>query len=383
MEPMISVVMPVYNAMPYLPSAVESVLSQTYSNFEFIIVDDGSTDDSIPYLRDLKDKRILLITSQNNRGYTNRIKQGISLSSGSYIARQDADDISLPERFAHQVAVLEQRTWLAAIFCAFQTIDEHGHLLSTQHPPVGYQAIREMLFYTNPLCHGSVMMRRGSLEAVGGYTVSMEPAEDYDLWLRFSDHFEIGALSDVLYQLRIHTESTTGTRRLEQRRNANKAKVQAFDRCHGIDVSSRTVALHHFSVALHHISEGDMVEGVRRLRLAASADPALDQAIEHMISLTVSLAIELGPSGRSFIRTPEDVRAAAGFLRNLIECLPEQGFSQFRRDVLAEFHAACAFLFCKEKSAWLTAFHILKSWLHSSRHWGNRGLIKLVFRALR
>ncbi|HOT90782.1 MAG TPA: glycosyltransferase family A protein [Anaerolineae bacterium] len=379
-QPVVSVIMPVYNAMPYLPLAVESILQQTFTDFEFIILDDGSTDTGATYLRALNDARVVLLQDNENQGYTRRLNQGIALARGKYLARQDADDVSLPERFARQVAQLDKNTELAALFSAYETIDENGNTLSRQHPPIGFSALRQALFYTNPLSHGSAMMRRECLQAVGGYNTAFEPAEDYELWLRLANAYSIDAIADVLYQMRVYTASVTGKRRVEQRRMATKACTEAFARCDPAMLSPRTVALHHFAVALHLISEGDVSEGQVRLQRMIQADPAL--TANDLIPAAVNLAVELGPSGRAFLQNSRDEYVARQFLALFLECLPENSYTGLRSDLFAEYHAACAFLYHKQKRLWKTTYHVLQSWISGPRHRRNRGLVKLILRSI-
>lgn len=373
--------MPVFNAMPFLPLAVNSILAQTRHDLEFIILDDGSTDEGPSYIESLRDSRIKFVRGSTNIGYTRRIIEGIGLAQAPYIARQDADDISSPDRLAKQLDLSSRHQNLVAVGSAFQYIDVSGVVESITSPPTLPNHLRDMLYYTNPLCHGSMLMRRAALDAVGGYDATFEPAEDYELWNRFAARFDIGAASEVLYQMRIYPTSVTGTRRIEQRRSANKARIQALSRCKPAELSARALALHHFSIALHEISEGRILEGHERLRLAANADMFLEEAHDHLISMAINLAVELGPSGRTFVKTEADEQVARSFLRILFEQLPPGRFDLLRRDLFAEYHAACAYLYSKQRRPWRTMYHLLSSWKQGPRHRRNRGLIKMMLRS--
>lgn len=192
MTPMISVVMPVYNAEKYVAEAIESILNQTYNDFEFIIIDDCSTDDSYKIIEDYteKDKRIKLFRNEINMRLPKTLNFGISKSSGKYIARMDADDISLPERFAKQVEFMEQNpeigvcgTWFK--LCSAYMSDAIENVLVDNS--IDNESIRvEMLFKGCCVGHPTTFIRMGVFksdnlwydESLGGL------AEDYELWVR-------------------------------------------------------------------------------------------------------------------------------------------------------------------------------------------------------
>jgi glycosyltransferase involved in cell wall biosynthesis len=382
MPPRISVVMPVYNAMPYLPEAVRSIFEQTYPEFELIALDDGSTDGSLAYLNSLHDERLSVVNGMRNIGYTERIRQGIGLARSEFIARQDADDISMPDRFERQIAAMSGRPDHAALFSAYLSIDERGAVTGTVHPPPGPRALREGLFFGNVPCHSTAFIRKQALLEAGNYDSAYEPAEDYELWLRLSEIRQIDALDQVLCKFRIYTTSTTGTRRIQQRRMTNRVKVQAFSRDNGASLSPRAVALYHFTVALFEVSEGNMRAGAEHLRLALVADPTVERMNDWLVTTAVNHSVELGPSGRGLIRTAADERTAAQFLLQVLSCLPQDSYEQLRRDCFPEYHAACAFLYATQKRPLKSAVHLLKSWQCGARHRGNRGLVRQVLKAL-
>jgi len=183
-SPLVSVLMPVYNAEKYLAEAVSSILTQSYGNFELIIINDGSTDGSADIIAGYSDPRIRLHT-QENRGLSTSLNRAIQLATGRYLARQDADDVSFPERFAKQVAFLESHpeycmlgTWSEIWVEATPTERAHRH-------PYQNGALKFNLLFDNFFVHSSVMLRKSALDQVGFYTAekSRQP-EDYDLWSR-------------------------------------------------------------------------------------------------------------------------------------------------------------------------------------------------------
>jgi hypothetical protein len=383
-KPTISVLMSVYNGAAFLREAVDSILSQTFSDFEFIIVDDGSTDQTPDILDSYSDPRIVRIKNETNIGMTNSLVRALGITRGAFIARQDADDISISTRLERQLIEISSRPELATISSDYQTIDDTGDPTGIIYSPKGPQNIRETLFYTNCVCHGSILMRRDKLMAVGSYNPACEPAEDYELWLRLSERYAIDCIPEVLYRLRVYPASTaTGLRRPEMRRTMNQIRVAAFERTNGADLSPRIIALHHFSVALHEISEGHIEQGAERLRKAADADSTLEEALDQLVNMTVTLAVELGPSGRGLIKTAVDADTGLAFVRTVIASLPPARLARFCSEVLAEYHAACAYLFTKQRRTWPAVQHIAQSWKAGPRHRQNRGLVRALIGATR
>ena len=203
--PCVSVLLPVYNAATYLATAVRSVLEQTLGDFELIAIDDGSADDSLSILRDFAaaDARVRVI-SRPNTGYTVALNEAIGLARAPLLARMDADDISLPDRFAKQVGYLDGHQKVAAVGAAAEFLTEAGPTGTVLRHPAEPRHVRKALRKHSALVHPAVMMRRSAVEAVGGYRPVFEPAEDYDLWLRLSERFDLANLPEVLLHYRVH-----------------------------------------------------------------------------------------------------------------------------------------------------------------------------------
>lgn len=200
--PRVSVLMPVFNTAFYLKEAVESILAQTFTDFEFLIIDDASTDGSIDIIESFDDPRIKLIRKPRNTGLTNSINMGLDLARGEYIARMDSDDISLPDRFAKQVALMDARpevgvcgTWVAFI----------GSQTGIERKETEPKAIKNNLFRTNQFCHPAVFIRAATLRENGiRFVPALEPAEDYAFWISVSRVAQLVNLPEVLLQYRIH-----------------------------------------------------------------------------------------------------------------------------------------------------------------------------------
>ncbi len=206
----VSVVLPVYNAEQFVVEAVESILGQSLTALELVVIDDGSTDRSPTLLANLaaRDPRIRLI-SRENRGLTRSLNEGLDLATADYVAIMNADDISLPDRLAKQAAFLDVHPQVAAVGTQTRLISGDRSLGPVTRLPESPDAVRAFLPKASPLAHPSVMLRRPLVLAIGGYRPQMEPAEDYDLWLRLAEHHDLANLPDVLLEYRVHAGQST------------------------------------------------------------------------------------------------------------------------------------------------------------------------------
>jgi hypothetical protein len=199
-NPAVSVVLPVYNCPGLVGEAIESILGQTCHDFELIVIDDGSTDETPGVLARYDDTRIRLVT-QGNRGLAATLNRGIELARGRYIARQDQDDISYPDRLAKQVSYLDANgncalvgTWAEIWRESTATGRQHQHAASNAR-------LQFELLLNNPFVHSSVMIRKSALDRVGGYSVDRQrqPPEDYELWSRIARQYEVANIPEVLH----------------------------------------------------------------------------------------------------------------------------------------------------------------------------------------
>lgn len=215
--PTVSVVMPVYNAERFLRVAVESVLQQTFTDFEFIIINDGSTDKSDTIVQSFNDARIRSIVNQQNMGVTIALNKAIELCKGRYIARMDADDVSMPERLQRQVEYLHAHPEISLVASVAEMIDLDGEHLgwwNTDRENISEAEIRSTIARTNCIAHPTIMIRAEVMKA-HGYRQEKNAAEDYDLWLRLISHgHRIAKLNEPLLRYRIHQQSVTANAKL-------------------------------------------------------------------------------------------------------------------------------------------------------------------------
>ncbi|WP_300039406.1 glycosyltransferase [uncultured Roseobacter sp.] len=238
MAPRVSVLLPVYNAETWLGVAMDSILAQSFTDFELLVHDDGSTDGSLAILQDYaaRDRRVVL-TSEPNKGLIATLNQLIDAAQGDLIARMDADDIALPERFAKQVAWLDQNPDYVLLGTSTLMIDAAGRPIAVNTAPQGHDSIDDNnLRGVTALEHPSVMMRRAALETVGGYHDSCPHAEDIDLWLRMAEVGRIENLGDVLLKYRVHDQSVSALKQEEQSASCRRACEDAWAR-RGVNAS--------------------------------------------------------------------------------------------------------------------------------------------------
>ena len=231
--PKVSVQVPVYNAERYLDSAMESILEQTFEDFELVVIDDGSTDKSRAILETLADRdgRIRL-TSRENRGVTATRNELLELARGEYIAIMDSDDLSLPDRFAEQVRFLDEHPDHVAVGTRSAFIDPEGDVIRNWLELESHEQIdaAHMAGEGGALIHPSAMIRRQAVVDLGGYRDAFEPAEDYDLFLRLGEVGKLANLPRVLFQYRQHLSSFGYAQRERQRRGARLARAEARER---------------------------------------------------------------------------------------------------------------------------------------------------------
>ncbi len=223
----VSVIMSVYNGEKYVKTSVESILTQTFKNFELIIINDGSTDRTPDLLGSYQDARIRII-HQENLGLTKSLNKGISLAHGEYIARMDADDISFPRRLERQVQFMEDNLDIGVVGTAYYEIDDQGRIVGKRVFPLSDDRLRKALIRYNPLFHGSVMIRRTVFERVGLYNECFLKSQDYELWFRVAKHFRLANLPEPLMMRRYGAANISVASEREQIAFALRARLRAI-----------------------------------------------------------------------------------------------------------------------------------------------------------
>lgn len=207
--PLISVLLPAYNVAKYLPDAIDSILAQSFKDFELLILDDGSIDETPEIVSKFHDNRIKYIKQPVNLGLANNLNVGLSMAKGKYIARMDGDDISLPERFQIQFDFLEAHPDIDLCSCGLQMFGGGDKVWTREIDP---EAIRITMLFYSPVLHPTAIWRRESFEKYKlYYNQDAFPAEDYDLWSRAIQNCKLVNIPHILYRYRIHDTQVTKT----------------------------------------------------------------------------------------------------------------------------------------------------------------------------
>lgn len=214
--PKISVVMSVYNGEEYLSQAIESVLNQTFGDFEFIIINDASVDKTEKILASYKEKdsRVRITSNESNLGLTKSLNIGLSEAKGEYIARMDADDISLPCRFQDQYDFMEKNNDFVLIGGGAEIIDRKGILIREGNVPSNPNLVKfNLIFSKPPIFHSSIFFRKKEIRETGGYNESHKYSQDFELYLRLLENkYKIANLEKKLIKYRIHEKAITKIR---------------------------------------------------------------------------------------------------------------------------------------------------------------------------
>ena len=207
----VTVLMPMYNAARHLRAAIESILGQTFPDFELLIVNDGSTDDSGAIARSYGDPRIRIVDHERNLGVAPALNHGLEVATGDLVARQDADDRALPTRLAEQVAVMRSRSELALLGSQAFRIDERGRRVGVVNRGLHHETAVWCHLFENPFIHTSVMFRRAIVRDLGGYEAAFDRMlEDHALWSRVLQRFPTLNLAARLVEYRVVPWSMTG-----------------------------------------------------------------------------------------------------------------------------------------------------------------------------
>lgn len=210
-KPLISVVMPAYNAQKYIRSAIESILNQSFKEFELIIVNDASTDKTLDVISpfSIKDSRIRIINNEIRLDIAGSLNKGISAAQSNIIARMDSDDISLTNRLKFQFELINSSNKIAVVGANISIVNEAGNEIATRNYPTSSEKLKACLFRYSPFAHPVVMFRKKMFDEVGGYNPKYSPTEDLDLWFRLGSKYEFRSVSEPLLKYRLYETSSS------------------------------------------------------------------------------------------------------------------------------------------------------------------------------
>ncbi len=217
--PEISVVMPAYNAEKYIGASIESILRQTFKNFELIIVNDASTDKTLSIIRKYarKDSRIRYKSNKKNSLIAHSLNVAIGMAKAPIIARMDGDDISTDDRLEAQLAVLRKHKKIAVVGANLTVVDTNGMVVSKREYPTDSKSLKKLMFRYSPFSHPVVMFRKSVFEEFGGYRTDIFPCEDIDMWFKIGSKYEFASINKplLIYTLIENSSSHKKLRKLE------------------------------------------------------------------------------------------------------------------------------------------------------------------------
>lgn len=240
MKPTISVVMPVLNGEKHLTEAIRSILDQSFGDFELIIINDGSTDKTEEIIKSFNDPRIVYVKNPTNLGLSKSFNIGIKQAQGEYIARMDADDIALPNRFEKQLAFLTSHSDINVLGSAIWRIDDVGQKLGISRKALEPQALKWQSLFSTPLFHPTVMARTKILKQ-NPFDENLHNSEDYELWSRllFEKGCQLANLPEPLLMYRVFSSSFTKSLPTEKRLNSINNSLRNIERYMPLSPSDR------------------------------------------------------------------------------------------------------------------------------------------------
>ncbi|MBF0353720.1 MAG: glycosyltransferase family 2 protein [Alphaproteobacteria bacterium] len=240
--PRVSVVMAVRNGAKYLKQTLDSLAAQTFTDFELIVIDDGSQDDTPGILDACRNLSLVRLRNAQTQGLASSLNQGLDIARGEYIARLDADDLSYPARLAAQLHFLDTYREHVLVGTAYDVLDVTGRVCETQMQPLDDFSIRWQMLFHNAFCHSSVMLRRSSLRVADlHYDPKLSFAQDFDLWSRLSQYGKMANLPQALAGLRQHPDSISINNKPLQQATADEIALRNLQLLVGNQVTLQNV----------------------------------------------------------------------------------------------------------------------------------------------
>jgi glycosyltransferase involved in cell wall biosynthesis len=380
--------MAVYNGARFLAAAVDSILMQSYEDFELLLVDDASTDETPGILDRVRDPRLIRLHNASNLGLTRSLNRGLTLARGTLVARHDADDLSAPTRFAQQIAFMHAHPEVSLLGSDYEVIDTHGRVLDQVSLPEDHRDLSARLSTGNVFCHGSVMLRRAVLQQVGGYNPAFPVTQDYDLWLRIAELSEIANLPLCLYRFRFDEASISRQKRAlqlsysqlalnlaEQRRNTGQESGYPTDVVAAFPPDPLKLFLDARGTAYLYYAADQPTLAAQALARAGNLIPQLERTIEGWDAWALS-------RGNQLAQLRHDASAGEEFIRWIYATLEGIRGSMSMDQTLARYYADQAFL-CFDGGRKQNALRF--SWQamqHDQRWLRNRGLWSIWLKSL-
>lgn len=283
----ITVLMAVHNGLRHLRAATQSVLAQSFADFEFLIIDDASDEATRRYLKGLSDRRVRLLRNDRNLGLTASLNRGLGNCQSQFIARMDSDDLCESDRFAEQIAFLQQNLHLAGCGTWTTDIDDDDAVVGSFSVPGHPNYVRWTQSWRSVVIHPSVLLRREALDAVGGYDERFRYAQDYELFTRLVVHgHQLAILEKPLLRYRRGSASITSTRTFEQRPAAGRIRKVYLEHLLGRPISEDAATAYHSTMSLGPLP----------------VSPQLAEGLEMARAVWRSVEATAAPAGRDIVR---------------------------------------------------------------------------------
>lgn len=304
--PRISIIMPVYNCDKYLDEAIRSMLTQTFSDFEFIIINNDSSDGTDEIVRCyLDDRRVIYEVNETNRGLVYSLNRGLDLARADIIARMDGDDISASDRLEVQYEFLKSNNEIALVGSYIELIDTGGRTLGARSVPTGFQNVKRVCFYYDPHRYPTIMFRKAAVEAVGRYRKEYEHVEDIDLYFRLIlSGYRTDNIPRALLKYRVHPQAS-------DRYFAEKARLSLkLKRDNFRQFDAKIGALNYISMYSHYALD---------ISLGAERKHEVETLVKSALDFLEQKELINGPGGQNFFgKIQFEVFSKAVFMRSLI-----------------------------------------------------------------
>ncbi len=383
--PTVSVILSVYNGENYISTAIDSILKQTFRNFELIILDDASADGTVDILHSYDDPRIRLLENEVNLGVTRSLNRGLAAAQGQYIARLDADDIAAPQRLEVQVGFLDRYSQVGLVGSwHYRAVGDRVELVQK---PVENAEIQQQMLYKGIFAHSTVMFRRECIEKVGVYDPDFALAQDEDLWLRIAEHWEVAIIPIPLVTIRL---VPTGLGRVHQSRQAQfilKARTAALARrTHSqplVAPTKETIARHYLYRSYEAFSENQTEASGQYIEEAFRQWPPLEKEADRIITALVYRAYDRWLGGMSQTNFWPTAKAESGKLVAMLRRLsgPARQLRSKCRKARAEFYIVIAFGSKQKEELDVIPKSCAIALFNNPRWLGNRGVISIFLEA--
>lgn len=283
LNPTVSIILPCYNADKYLQECLDSIFAQTFTDFELILIDDGSVDDTKSIIKSNIDPRLIYISNRKNSGIVSSLNKGIKLAKGRYIARMDSDDVIAKMRLQMQVDFLEKNSDYGMVGCWHNVINADGMLINRMQYPVDSDELRLLLLFRNQFAHPSIVLRTTIVKELL-YDDDFKYCEDYELWTRMAEHAKVANLPDYLLSYRIHDENSSSLNHKIVQQNVIALLSRELDKI-GVVHSVEELMLHAticFGAAPMLLKNNEKREALRKWFDKVFASPILNQRYDKI-----------------------------------------------------------------------------------------------------